>query len=100
MDEDKINYFSGSSIEETRLWLKKHAGVKEEHVERFADGLVNGRREARVFYESHLSKERLNEIRSSTETNEDNYLRELIKAYSEFSALNNETMRKNNEGGI
>ena len=94
MDEDKINYFGNSSIKDTVLWLKQNSGIREENVERFAEGLVNGRREARAFYESHLPEEVVHQCRESSGDVEEDYVRNLIEKYREHSAICNETIKK------
>ncbi|MBM3228657.1 hypothetical protein FJZ20_02130 [Candidatus Pacearchaeota archaeon] len=100
MDEDKINYFGNNSIKDTVLWLRQNSGIREEDAERFAEGLINGRREARVFYESHLPEEVVRQCRESSGDVEGDYVRNLIEKYREHSAICNETPIKNKEEEI
>ena len=94
MDENKKDYFEIKSFEDTVIWLRQNGGIKEESIERVADSLINGRKEARAFYESHLPEEVVRQCRESHGGAEEDYVRNLIEKYREHSAICNETIKK------
>jgi len=94
--KEGISFYENHLPEEMVMQLRKYENMEENDARRFIEGVINCRIEAKSFYKSNLPEDMASEIESRTGINELDCLKELMKAYSEYSASCNGTLKKRN----